>query len=131
MTEKGYYIKNQGIYYNDEYYCDFTKHNIITLLNHLSNENEQLKSKLFDCNLELEHSKESVGDAYYELTQLKKENEQLKKELQKYSNWCGSVKRENVDKVFKMSIFEIIEAFEYYEERIKDYEKVLNSDVDD
>lgn len=46
----------------------------------LRQENEQLKSKLFDCNLELEHSKESVDDAYWELTEIKKENEQLKKD---------------------------------------------------
>lgn len=58
------------------------------------------------------------------------ENEQLKKELQKYDGWCNSVKRENIDKVLKMSIFEIVEAFEYYDKKIEDYEKVLNGDVE-
>lgn len=46
-------------------------------------ENEQLKSKLFDCELELEHNKESVDDAYCELIQVKKENERLNEQNQK------------------------------------------------
>lgn len=57
-------------------------------------------------------------------------NEQLKQQLQKYDDWCNSVKRENIDKVLKMSVFEIVELFEYYDEKIEDYEKVLNGDME-
>ena len=74
-----------------------------------------------------EHSADVITTA---LNELIKENEELKQQLQKYDGWCNSVKRKNIDKVLKMSIFEIVEAFEYYEERIKDYERVLNGDVE-
>lgn len=56
------------------------------------------------------------------LNQLSKENVQLK---QQRHEWVNSVKREEIDKIFKMSIFEIAEAFEYYKKRIKEYEREL------
>ena len=57
------------------------------------------------------------------LSKLQKENEQLKQELQEFKEWekwVGDVKREEVDRVFKMSIYEIAEAFEYYKNKIKE-----------
>lgn len=65
------------------------------------------------------------------LNELNDENEQLKKELGKFKEWekhCRAVKREELDRVFKMSIYEIAEAFEYYKERIKKLEKELESE---
>lgn len=54
-------------------------------------------------------------------------NEQWE-EIEKYrewEKWVRDVRRETVDRVFKMSIYEIAEAFEYYEERIQELEKRL------
>ena len=70
------------------------------------------------------------------LNKLSDENEQLKRELTKFKEWkkhIGDVKREELDRVFKMSIYEIAEAFEYYEERIKKLEEMLQewSDEDE
>ena len=53
---------------------------------------------------------------------LNDENEWLKQELielKKWEKYVGDVKREDLDKVFKMSIYEIAEAFAYYEKRIQ------------
>ena len=82
------------------------------LLNELNDENEQLKQGLND-DLEL------IG-------QLQEENKQLKQELIEFKKWgkyVGDVKKEDLDKVFKMSIYEIAEAFTYYEKRIKELEE--------
>ena len=60
------------------------------------------------------------------LNELSDENEQLKQELIEFKKWgkyVGDVKREDLDKVFKMSIYEIVEAFTYYEKRIKELEE--------
>lgn len=57
---------------------------------------------------------------------LNDENEQLKQELielKKWEKYVGDVKREDLDKVFKMSIYEIAEAFAYYEKRIRELEE--------
>ena len=57
---------------------------------------------------------------------LNDENERLKQELielKKWEKYVGDVKREDLDKVFKMSIYEIAEAFAYYEKRIKELEE--------
>lgn len=104
-------------------------------LNSILDENEQLKIKLEDIALDMENAKESNDDAQYELYKIKKENEKLKKEneelkeeLTKFKEWekhIGDVKREELDRVFKMSIYEIAEAFDYYKERIKKLEKEL------
>lgn len=56
---------------------------------------------------------------------LNDENERLKQELielKKWEKYVGDVKRDDLDKVFKMSIYEIAEAFAYYEKRIKELE---------
>lgn len=58
----------------------------VNVIAYWEKENEELKSKLFDCNLELEHNKESVDDAYWKLTEIKKENEQLKKEKESWKS---------------------------------------------
>lgn len=58
--------------------------------------------------------------------ELGNENEQLKQEIAKFKEWekyIGDVKREDLDRVFKMSIYEIAEAFEYYRKRIKELEE--------
>ncbi len=60
------------------------------------------------------------------LNELAEENEQLKQELielKKWEKYVGDVKRDDLDKVFKMSIYEIAEAFAYYEKRIKELEE--------
>ena len=60
---------------------------------------------------------------YELLNELADENEQLKRELiefKKCGKYVGDVKREDLDKVFKMSIYEVAEAFAYYEKRIKE-----------
>lgn len=57
---------------------------------------------------------------------LNDENERLKQELielKKWEKYVGDVKRDDLDKVFKMSIYEIAEAFAYYEKRIKELEE--------
>ena len=67
-----------------------------------------------------------VGQLKRENKKLKEENEQLKQELIEFKKWgkyVGDVKREDLDKVFKMSIYEIAEAFTYYEKRIKELEE--------
>lgn len=60
------------------------------------------------------------------LNKFYEENEELKEELMKFKKWekyVGDVKREDLDRVFKMSIYEIAETFEYYKERIEKLEK--------
>lgn len=62
----------------------------------------------------------------YDCCDLLNENEQLKQELielKKWEKYVGDVKRKDLDKVFKMSIYEIAEAFAYYEKRIKELEE--------
>ena len=52
------------------------------------------------------------------LNALHKENQRLKE----YEKYVGDVKREELDRVFKMSIYEIAEAFQYYKKRINELE---------
>ena len=89
---------------------------------------DYLKAKLED--------KEKAFDKLYgrylqllkEQGELEKENEQLQKELEKFKKWekhIGDVRREDLDRVFKMSIYEIAEAFGYYKERIRVLEEEL------
>lgn len=64
-----------------------------------------------------------------EIVYWEKENQQLRKELLEFKEWekhIGDVQREDIDRVFKMSIFEIAEGFEYYKKRIKELEELLN-----
>ena len=98
MTENKRFVQNTNLVMqnNEVYVVCGNEHSadvVATALNELINENEQLKSKLFDCQLELEHSKESVDDAYWELTKIKKENEKLKSKL--------SDTRHHLDNIFK------------------------------
>ena len=65
----------------------------------------------------------SIGEVLNKLNELSDENEQLKQELIEFKKWekyVGDVKREDLDKIFNMSIYEITEAFEYYKKRIKE-----------
>ena len=51
---------------------------------------------------------------------------ELNDENKKFKEWekhIGDVTREELDRVFKMSIYEIAEAFNYYEKRIKELEE--------
>lgn len=92
---------------------------VVDLLNELHDENKDLKISLkaFDEELSLANRDCDI---------LEEENEQLKEELIEFKKWeiyVGDVKREDLDKVFKMSIYEIAEAFAYYEKRIKELEE--------
>ena len=98
----------------------------------LKKENEQLKSKLFDIELELEHSKESNDDAHYELTQIKKENDDLKRGILKdiFADECEEYKKENEQ--LKSALKELREIGDYQahrieeqNEEIKDYQDTL------
>ena len=54
------------------------------------------------------------------VNELHEENEQLKKEIVKFKEkekHIRDVKKEVLDRVFKMSIYEITDAFEYYRKR--------------
>ena len=60
-----------------------------------------------------------------------KENKKLKEKIAKFKEWekyIRDVRREDLDRVFKMSVYEIAEAFGYYEERIKKLEKELKNE---
>ena len=64
------------------------------------------------------------------LNNLSEENEQLKKELTKFKEWenyVGDIKREELDRVFKMSIYELADAFEYYKKRIKELQQTIDT----
>ena len=96
-------------------------------------ENEQLKQSYIQ--LKHRHSllhdecldAECDRDGYHkDVLSLEKENEELKKELVEFKKWekhIRDVRREDLDRVFKMSVYEIAEAFEYYKERIKKLER--------
>lgn len=69
------------------------------------------------------YGKSYITENFDEINKIVKENEQLKQELielKKWEKYVGDVKREDLDKVFKMSIYEITEAFAYYKKRIKE-----------
>lgn len=132
MTEKRYYahkhlLKENGVH--DKICHNFM--NIDETVEHLNNEYWKYK-QLKDENEGLKDRIDNYNTAFKKLQDLTErkinENEQLKKELGKFKEWkkhIGDVKREELDKVFKMSIYEIAEAFEYYEERIKKLEEEL------
>lgn len=80
-------------------------------------------NELFDENEKLKKERRIWLESQEEFECLSEENEQLK---QQRHEWINSVKREEIDKIFKMSIFEIAEAFEYYQKRIKELESDLN-----
>lgn len=98
----------------------------------LLNENKQLKETI--TKLEEENSSwqktashmDTIAREDREFSKrLYKENQQLKEELEEFKEWekhIRDVKREELDRVFKMSIYEIAEAFEYYKKRIKELE---------
>lgn len=124
-----FYIEDIESYYNQKLQrCykigneeDIKYENVELLVNLL---NEQ-SDKITEQGIQIDFLK----DENKHMRQVLKENRQLKQQLEKYNNWCNFVKRENIDKVLKMSVFEIIEAFEYYDEKIKDYERILNGDI--
>ena len=98
---------------------------ICLFLNEQNDEIELLKSKFEDC--EFAHRTEMALHRVIE-KDLKKENEQLKKELVEFKKWekhIGNVKREELDRIFKMSIYEIADAFEYYKKRVTNLERRL------
>lgn len=139
--EDGYYKgKSRPLIYDEEscddyYFCgdyrDFIS--ICRQLNDFDVENKKLKKqnktlKLLLQNWEqLDAEKDRQIEKMNEsLNSLVGENRVLKQEIVKFKNWenhIGDIKREDLDKVFKMSIYEIAEAFKYYRERIKELEE--------
>ena len=110
-----YYLRNKESFKDLNYNELLGTNDLLDELNRLSDENEQLKK---DATILVYSNQEYRG-----------ENEQLKKELGEFKKWekyIGDVKREELDRVFKMSIYEIAEAFEYYEERIEKLERSCN-----
>ena len=91
-------------------------------------ENKELKSENQSWLKTASHSDNVAHNDRDYAKKMHKENKELKGELAKFKEWkkhIGDVKREELDKVFKMSIYEIAEAFDYYKERIKKLEKEL------
>ena len=75
-----------------------------------------------------ENSEKNVQICINKMNELADENEMLKKELVEFKKWekhIGDVKREDLDRIFKMSIYEIADAFEYYKKRVTDLERRL------
>ena len=143
------YIDNEtGKTYNfaDEF-CDYNFLNDVNkVINNLRKENEDLKKEIervtkdrenlafiSDCSVQVMNEEEKFKEDYLriatnDLKKLQEENKELKKELAKFKEWekyVGHVKREELDRVFKMSIYEIAESFEYYKKRIETLEKEL------
>ena len=130
MTEKRYYQRDfEELYYiidsnvisekefdEKEMYDGYTAFEdsmtgkeIVSLLNEQHEQIERLKQNF-----------RALDEVKCELSE---ENEQLKQELielKKWEKYVGDVKRDDLDKVFKMSIYEIAEAFAYYEKRIRE-----------
>ena len=89
---------------------------------------DYLKMKLEDREKAFDKLFKRHMDLLKQQGELEKENEQLKEELMKFKEWekyIGDVKREYLDKVFNMSIYEIAEGFQYYQERIKELENEM------
>lgn len=64
----------------------------------------------------------SIGEVLDKLNELSDENEQLKQELIEFKKWkkyVGDVKREDLDKVFKMSVYEIADLV-LWQEKVKE-----------
>lgn len=84
-------VKNKPLgvfeFKDDEFPVYFCFHKIIDLLNDLNNENEHLKQ---DCSNLIDDNTEYVA----EINQMHKENEQLKKELERYRGWINSDKND-------------------------------------
>ena len=100
----------------------------------MNKQDEQIKELKIELQNKTEKWKYELGmklKYHSKLIDSEKDNEQLKKELIKFKEWekyIGGVKREELDAVFKMSIFEIAEGFEYYKKRIKELEDVIKND---
>lgn len=94
----------------------------------LEEENERLKSENQSWLKTASHFDNVAHNDRDYAKRTHKENKELKREVEKFKEWekhIGDVKREDLDRVFNMSIYEITEAFEYYKERIKKLEKEL------
>lgn len=74
MNDKFTY-KEGWIYFNDEYYCDFTLCNVMNLLNKENKEKEELKQQREELFLR-------ERDTKNDWRELKEENEQLKQQLE-------------------------------------------------
>lgn len=91
-------------------------------------ENRLLWSEWEEITIILNNLNEKSVERSKALSKLQKENNQLKKELTKLKEWekyIGDIKREELDAVFKMSIYEIADGFKYYQERIKELENEM------
>lgn len=56
----------------------------------------------------------SPVDVINNYNRLYAENEELRISNKRYSDWIASIKREDVDRVVHMSVYEILELLEYY-----------------
>ena len=100
----------------------------LNLLNSLYEENEELKQENQSWLKTATHFDNVAHKDRDYAKRMHRENKELKEELAKFKEWekhIRDVRREDLDRVFKMSIYEIAEAFDYYKERIKKLEKEL------
>ena len=100
------------------------------LLNELQDKSDKKQAHIVILENKIHRMREAIHKLEWLAThrngELMRENEQLKEEIAKFKEWekhIGGVKREDLDRVFKMSIYEITEAFEYYRKRIKELEE--------
>lgn len=128
MTEKRFTLDNEEnglckcILMNGE---EIPTCEVVELLNKLSDENEQLKIKIEDIELELENTKDRNDDAYYELYQVKKKNEQLKQQLSEQGIQIDFLSDENThmrnvlneNKQLKEEIKDLNDVLARYEEK--------------
>lgn len=110
MTKNHRFTMYQNIIYDEGQIIN--PFECMKLLNYFYDENQQLK-----------HIVDFYESFQKDARELEKENEQLKKEIAKFKECekrIGDVKREDLDRVFKMSIYEIAEMLEYYRKRINE-----------
>lgn len=101
------------------------KEEVIHLLNEYDDKNKDLQDGYEEYRKLSIQFKQRIDELIVDNTFLKNENQELEKEIEKYHKYIQDVKREELDRIFKMSIYEIAEAFEYYKERIADLERRL------
>lgn len=124
FVRKGYKIwdtwEDEEVY---ELHYRYEVEDICRILNDWSKKNEQLKQENQSWLKTASHFDNIAHKDRDYAERIHKENKELKEEIAKFKEWekhIGDVKREDLDRVFKMSIYEITEAFEYYEKRIKE-----------
>ena len=132
MIENKRFIGSSGGVY-DQYKSDRFAwsewEEIIQIMNNLNEKATERSKALSKLQKENGQLQKDATILVYSNQEYRKENDELKKELMEFKKWekhIGDVKREEFDRVFKMSIYEIAEAFEYYEKRIEKLERSCN-----